>query len=139
MGITPERLAFCIALGIAVGIIPALGITTLLCTLAAILLRLNLAAILAVNYFVHPFQIALLIPFIRAGEWLFGSRPLELSFKQIQKMFETDLLETVIGLWATTMRAIAVWLLVAPVVVAVVYSILRPLLRKLNLERITAG
>jgi uncharacterized protein (DUF2062 family) len=135
-GISPERLAFCIALGIALGIIPALGTTTMLCAIAAFLFRLNLAAIQLVNYFVYPLQLILLIPFIRAGEWLFGVESLELSPELIQGMMREDLWKTIIGLWQTTFHAVIVWMLVAPVVVACVYIVLKPLLKKLRLERL---
>ena len=139
MGVAPERLALCIGLGIALGLVPALGTTTLLCTLAAFLFRLNLPAIQLVNYFVYPLQLALLIPFIRAGEWLFGVESLNLSLEIIQRMMKTDLWETVIRLWSATMRAVMVWLLTAPVVVALVYLFMTPLLRKLRLQRLTAA
>jgi uncharacterized protein (DUF2062 family) len=139
MGMTPERLALCIGFGIAFGLVPALGTTTLLCTLAAFLFRLNLPAIQLVNYFVYPLQLALLIPFIRAGEWLFGVEPLNLSLELIQRMMKANLWETVIGLWSATMRAVIVWLLIAPVVVALVYLVMTPILKKLKPERLTAA
>jgi uncharacterized protein (DUF2062 family) len=140
MGMTPERLALCIGLGIAFGLVPALGTTTLLCTLAAFLFRLNLPAIQLVNYFVYPLQLALLIPFIRAGEWLFGTEgSLNLSLESIQRMMKADLWETVISLWSTTMRAVMVWLLIAPVIVALVYLSMTPLLKKLKPEQFTAA
>ncbi len=139
MGITPERLALCIALGFAFGMIPALGTTTILCTLTAFLLRLNLAAILIVNYFVYPLQLALLLPFIRAGEWLFDTEPLDVSSQLIQRMMKEDLLKTVISLGTTILHALLVWLLIAPLIVALLYFILKPLMQKLRLDRITAG
>ena len=139
MGITPERLALCIALGFAFGMIPALGTTTILCALTAFILRLNLAAILVVNYFVYPIQLALLLPFIRAGEWLFGTEPLDLSSQLIQRMMKEDLLDTIISLRPTILHALLVWLLVAPIVVTMLYFILRPLLRKLRQEWLALG
>ncbi len=57
-GVTPEKMALSLALGGALGVFPALGCTTLLCLIAAIVLRLNLPAIQIVNYFVYPIQIA---------------------------------------------------------------------------------
>jgi uncharacterized protein (DUF2062 family) len=138
-GITPEQLAFCIALGVILGMVPALGMATVFCTLAAFLFRLNLAAIQLVNFFMYPVQLALLIPFMRAGEWLFGARPLELSLDKIRGMLKEDLWGTVFHLWATTLRAVVVWMIIAPVVLGVLYLIFLPLLRKLKVERITAG
>ena len=138
-GITPEQLAFSIALGIAIGIVPALGTATLLCALAAFLFRLNLAAIQFVNLLIYPLQLALLIPFVKAGEWLFGVRRLELSSEKIQRMLEADVWSTVFGLWSVMLRAAAVWLIVAPVILGLGYLGLVPLMRRLKLERLIAG
>ena len=71
-GITPEKIALTLALGAVLGIFPILGSTTLLCALAGMWLRLNQPVIQLVNYFVYPAQVALLLPFYRAGESLFG-------------------------------------------------------------------
>jgi len=136
MGMTPERLALCVGLGFAFGIIPSLGTTTILCTFTAFLCRLNLAAMLAANYLVYPIQLALLIPFIRGGEWLFGAEPLNLSTESIRQMMRDDLLKTVVSLAPTMIHALLVWLSVAPVVVALIFFVMKPLLRKLRLERL---
>src|SRR5499433_449831 len=82
-GVTPEKLALSIALGLALGVFPVLGATTALCALAALILRLNLPAIQIVNYFVYPLQIALLLPFFRLGERLFHAPHLPISVSQI--------------------------------------------------------
>jgi len=139
MGITPEKLALCIALGCAFGMVPAIGTTTILCALTAFILRLNLAAILIVNYFVYPVQLAMMLPFIRAGEWLFGMEPLELSAELIQRMMKEDLLNTVVSLGSTMMHALLAWLLIAPIVVAVIFFVMRPLLQRLGVDRIAIG
>ena len=137
-GITPEQLALCIALGVVLGMVPALGMATMFCTLAAFLFRLNLAAIQLVNLFIYPVQLALLIPFMRAGEWLFSAKPLELSLEKIQRMLASDLLGTVFNMWAATLRAVVVWIIVAPAIMALIYLASLPLLRKLKLARVAA-
>jgi uncharacterized protein (DUF2062 family) len=139
MGMTPERLALSIAVGIALGLVPALGTTTMLCTLTAFLFGLNLPAILLVNFFVYPFQLALLLPFIRAGEWMFDAEPLNLSLELVRRMMKDNLWDTVVSLSATTMHAVIVWLIIAPVLVALIYVIMTPLLRKLRLDRFAEG
>src|SRR6202451_1966790 len=85
-GVTPEKIALSLALGVALGVFPVLGSTTALCALAALVLRLNLPAIQIVNYFVYPLQIGLLIPFFRLGERLFRAPHLPLSVPQIYAM-----------------------------------------------------
>jgi uncharacterized protein (DUF2062 family) len=72
-GITPRRLALTLALGVAIGCVPVLGIPTVLCALLALALRLNLPAIQAANYLVMPLQIVLIVPFVKMGGWLLSS------------------------------------------------------------------
>lgn len=66
-GISPERLAITLALGFVLGFIPLVGLPTALCAIVAAMLRLNLPAIQAANYAAMPFQIALIVPFVRMG------------------------------------------------------------------------
>ena len=74
-GITPEKIALSLAFGIMLGVFPVLGTTSLLCLIAALVFRLNLAAVQLVNLLVNPLWFALLIPFVRVGERLFGVPP----------------------------------------------------------------
>lgn len=138
-GVTPEKLALSIALGVALGVFPVIGTTTALCALAALILRLNLPAIQIVNYFVYPLQIALLIPFFRLGEKLFGAPHLPLSAAQIQAMLHANLWFAARFLWATVWHAAIAWCLAAPFLVALLYLTLVPVLRKTLCERAIAS
>ncbi|MGB8322372.1 MAG: DUF2062 domain-containing protein [Candidatus Acidiferrum sp.] len=129
-GVTPEKLALSLALGAVVGVFPALGWTTMLCAIAAFALGLNLPAIQIVNYFMYPLQIALLIPFFRLGEKLFGAPHLPISVSQIYAMAHANLWGAIKFLWSTTWHAIVVWALLAPFVTAATYFTLTPLLRR---------
>jgi uncharacterized protein (DUF2062 family) len=129
-GVTPEKIALSIAFGVALGVIPVLGSTTALCAIAALAFRLNLPAIQLVNFFVYPLQIALLIPFFRLGEKLFGAQHLPLSVPQIYAMIHASMTPAIRALWTTTWHAIVVWSLLAPVAAAVLYLTLAPLLRR---------
>jgi uncharacterized protein (DUF2062 family) len=136
-GVTPEMMALSLALGGALGVFPALGCTTLLCTIVAIVLRLNLPAIQIVNYFVYPIQIALLLPFFRLGEKLFRAAPLPVSMAQIQGMIHANPWAAVRFLWTTTWHAIVAWGLIAPVFVGLAYLILTPVLRRVLHREVT--
>ena len=128
-GATPEKIALSVALGITLGLFPALGWTTILCAIAAFALRLNLPAIQLVNYFMYPVQIALLLPFFRAGEKLFRAPHLPISAPQIFTMIKSDLWGAIVFLWATTWHAMVAWALLAPVAVAILYFALATLMR----------
>ena len=71
-GLSPETTALILAIGIVLGVFPVYGAPTILCTVAAMALRLNLPAIQIVNQICSPLQLALLIPLGRAGERIPG-------------------------------------------------------------------
>lgn len=71
-GISPRRLALTLALGFAIGCIPMVGVTTLLCFLVAYALRLNFPIIQAANWTAAPLQVVLIVPFMRLGGRLPG-------------------------------------------------------------------
>ncbi len=130
-GITPEKIALSIAIGLVVGVFPALGWTTLLCLLVALWLKLNVPAMQLVNYLAYPLQLALLVPFIRVGEFLFRAPKLGISLPQILTMAKANVWHAIAALWVATTHAIVAWALVAPVAVWVIYRLLAPILRRL--------
>jgi uncharacterized protein (DUF2062 family) len=139
-GVTPEKIALSVALGAALGVIPVLGWSTTLCAIAAIVLRLNLPAIQIVNYFVYPAQIALLVPFFRWGERLFGAPHFPISAPQIHALFHAGAWIAIKLLWTTIWHALVVWGMLAPIFTGLVYVILLPLLRNaLRAQTIPSG
>jgi uncharacterized protein (DUF2062 family) len=133
-GTTPEEIALSIAFGLVLGIFPSLGWTTLLCLLATVMFGLNLPSVQLVNYFAYPLQLALLVPFIRAGELLFHSTRLPLSLTQILAMIKADVWHAINVLWIATVQAIAVWVLIAPLAIYILYRVLSLALRRVALE-----
>jgi uncharacterized protein (DUF2062 family) len=129
-GVTPEKIALSVALGAVLGVFPAVGWSTTLCVIAAIVLRLNLPAIQIVNYFVYPAQIALLVPFFRWGEKLFRAPHFPISVPQIYALFHAGAWIAIKLLWTTIWHAIVVWGILAPVFIGLLYAILLPLLRR---------
>jgi len=74
-GLTPKKLALTICLGIALGIMPLIWGTTVLCIVFAHILKLNHAALQSINYLLYPAQLALLLPFYKLGSRLFSWGP----------------------------------------------------------------
>lgn len=138
-GVTPEKIALTIALGIMLGVTPVLGSTILLCTLAAVLLRLNLPAIQLVNAAVYPFQIILLIPFYRSGAWIFGADASAISLAGVAAMIHLGVGHAIRTLWVVTMHALVAWLALGGVLSALLYAALVPVVhhlwRRVQLER----
>lgn len=130
-GITPEKIALSLAFGIMLGVFPVLGTTTLLCLIAALLFRLNIAAVQLVNFLVYPLWFALLIPFVRVGERLFGVPPLAMTASQMLALAHTNFLHSMSLLWLTALRAAAAWMLIGPPAIIALYVILLPVIRRL--------
>jgi uncharacterized protein (DUF2062 family) len=117
-GITPERIALTIALGVVLGVTPVLGSTSLLCAVAAIALRLNLPAIQLVNGLVYPLQLTMLVPFLKLGAWLFGVTPPSVSLGYLFSLIKANAWNAITTLWTATMHALVAWFLTACVVIA---------------------
>jgi uncharacterized protein (DUF2062 family) len=71
-GLSPEAIALVVAVGFVLGVFPVFGLPTVLCALAAVLLRLNLPVIQLINQLSSPVQLALLIPLSRVGSLIVG-------------------------------------------------------------------
>ncbi len=123
-GMSPEKIALTIALGIMLGVTPVLGSTTLLCTLAAITLRLNLPAIQLVNAVVYPLQIILLIPFFKLGAFLFRTNAAAISLKGIEAMIHAGIWHAIGSLWILTIHALVVWAGLGAIMTALLYPVL---------------
>ncbi len=121
-------------MGVVIGIFPVIGATTVLCAIAAIVFKLNLPAMQVVNYMVYPLQIVLLIPFFQFGALLFGVEPLPLSASELVAMFRADFWDAIRQLWDTTMRAIVAWSLICVPLMAGLYYLLKPLLKRIKIR-----
>jgi len=137
-GITPEKVALSIALGFTLGVTPVLGSTSILCFLAAVLLRLNLPAIQLVNFFAYPLQFALLVPFIRVGEWILAAPPVRITVGEIISLIRADVWNAIATLWTATIHALMAWLMLGSLASLVIYALLAPFLRRLS-QSLQAG
>ena len=131
-GITPEKIALTLALGGTLSLFPILGATTALCALAAWRLRLNQPIIQLTNYLLYPLQLLLLLPFYRAGESLFRQPHLPIfSVTELLQRFQLDPIKFFVDYGMVGVYGIAVWCLLAPPMIALLYLLLRTPLRVL--------
>lgn len=130
-GATPQKLSLTISLGAAVGLMPVLWGTSLLCAVLAACFRLNQAAIQAVNYLCYPLQIALFIPFCLLGETLFPWGP-RVSAAILAGALQGHLGETASLLGWASLRGLGAWFLTMAPLALLLY----PLLKWLFLRRV---
>jgi hypothetical protein len=128
-GVSPRRLALTLSLGFAIGCIPVLGIPTVLCSALALGLRLNLPAIQAANYVAMPFQLALIVPFVRLGRWLVSADPARALEPGALLHFPT--LNVAAHMVTLAGQALLAWLLIAVPVVLLLTAALTRMLRRI--------
>jgi uncharacterized protein (DUF2062 family) len=134
-GVTPDRLAFTLGVGTACSVLPFLGFTTLLNLGAGLWLRLNHPILQIVNYLLGGVQLALILVYIRVGEWLWRAPHQPLSLAQLTADFRADPWGFFARFAWTGVHAATAWLLSVPLIVALIYWTTRPALRRLAARR----
>lgn len=131
MGITPQKLAITVALGMVIGILPLVGPITLLCTVVAMRFKLNLPALLLICYLMGPLHLVLYIPFIQLGLAVFDLTSFQLSMDEVLKMFKEDWLLALETIWLANLAGVLMWLVLAAPLTLVCYLLSLPILKKL--------
>lgn len=133
-GVTPQKIALSITIGAVVGVFPVMGTTTVLCTVAAAWLRLNLVAVHTIHYAMTPVQLLLIIPFVRVGEYLVGAaqQPLTIS-GSMALIKEQGAWRALVLLWDATWHAMLGWLVIGPLAIALTYWLARWVLTRVKL------
>ena len=130
-GVTPQKIALTIALGINLAMFPILGSTTLLCAAVAFWLKLNQPVIQLVNWLAYPLQFVMLLPFVRIGEWLLRAPRVRFSIPELLQKFQEAPGNFMREFGMTGVHGIIAWLLIAPLSAALIYFLLLPPLKKL--------
>jgi hypothetical protein len=79
-----------------------------------------------VNYFIYPLQLALIVPFIRAGEVILRTEKTRLSLEEMVAIFRRNHVQGLHVLWRLAVHGIVAWMIFAPILFAAVYCILLP-------------
>jgi uncharacterized protein (DUF2062 family) len=129
MGATPHTLAWSIAVGLMVGINPLLGSTTAICLALSMRFRLNVVATQIANHAMFPLELALVIPFIRLGSFVFRTAAMPLSPHLFLKAARTAPLTLMRQLWTWEWHAFVLWGVIAVIAAPMIALALTPLLR----------
>jgi uncharacterized protein (DUF2062 family) len=128
-GLSPEGVALSLAFGVAAGLFPVIGATTVLGLAIGVALRLNQPALQLANWLAYPLQIAMIVPLVRLGEWLAGVPPVSFSVAQVVARTTSDPLGALERFGMLGLHGILGWIAVVPLVVLVLYRVLLPILR----------
>lgn len=139
IGITPRKLAWSIAVGVAIGINPLLGSTTIFALAIATIFRLNIIASQIGNHIVYPLELALFPVFIRIGIAIFHTPPLPLARRALFHAVKDHPWDTTRLLWSWEWHALVVWAIFAAVLVPVLALVLHPFLNRLLSNKLRAS
>lgn len=139
-GITPEKIALTLAAGSAAALFPVFGVTTLICFIVALVLRLNQPIIQVLNQILLPVHIATFLLCVRLGEFLFQVPPSErlmLDPRKIHQMYFEDfwshplhsLMYYIKDNTDSVVYSIVAWAILVPLYVPLMYYLLRPFMR----------
>ena len=130
-GGSPQELSASVALGSVLGLFPIPGVATLLCLAAAMLLRLNLVLLQAVNYAVYPLQIGMLGVYYALASWWFGPISGASEMGGWPDLARLDLLAGLSSAGQIVLPVIAAWLLTSPLIGFTLYGMVRPAILRL--------
>jgi len=131
-GMAPRQLAFTLALGFAIGCIPLLGVTTAICALLALILRLNMPVIQAANWVAMPLQFVLLIPFLKLGQWIFPGKAMAFNSAQLLGQIEAAPWRAFLEMSGLFGHALLAWLLTAGPALVLMTILLTPLMHRVS-------
>jgi uncharacterized protein (DUF2062 family) len=131
-GLAPEMMSRTIASGLFIGTIPIPGVSTVLCTILAVVFKMNLALIQFVNYLVFPLQILLFFPSYSVASKITGKEIVKEIPELLEKMSGSILLSAstdIIILLATTLL---VWAAIMFPVSVILYYAINPIIVRIK-------
>ena len=124
-GISPQKISFAMAIGFIVGTFPILGTHTLMGVALAFVFRLNQVAVYLGSWLSAPVYVLLLLPSLRAGEYLMKAPPMELDafVEGLKRMIHSwkDFIEVWTEYGHSILHIIIGWIPLAAIVGLVVY------------------
>lgn len=132
-GLTAEKLAFSVTIGIISGIFPVFGMTTLLSLLLTMMFRQNLLVVQSVQWLLALFQLLLVIPFMQFGAYLL-SQDVHINMTQINTAFNNGMITGVRTIGIFYLYAILTWAILAIPAATVSYYALLAVFQKKNIN-----
>jgi uncharacterized protein (DUF2062 family) len=131
-GVTPDRLAATLAVGTACSLFPFLGLTSLLNLIVGIRLRMNQPILQTLNQLLGPLHLLMILVYVRFGEWLWRIEGGRFTIGDMLRTFRDETFIVFLERfgWAG-IHALTAWIITTPLLLAVLYYPLRPVLRRL--------
>lgn len=132
-GVTPAKLALTVGVGTTCSVFPFLGFTSLLNLGAGALLQLNHALLQLWNQLLGPVQLALIVVYVRAGEWLHGAEAQPFTVEGMIAVFRSGSIGDFLAEFGRAgWHALSAWLASAPLLIAGLFLLTRPVFRAMQ-------
>ena len=135
-GMSPHKIAVTVTLGILFGIIPILGVTTVLLAVIAVIFRLNLVLIQLANYLVYPIQLVLYLPLLKLSADVFCIDADLLHVNNFEYFWHAGFKHISSQILFIHIGAILAWVILSVPLIFLIYPLLRKILesRKPTIE-----
>jgi uncharacterized protein (DUF2062 family) len=131
-GVTADKVAQTLAVGTVCSLFPFLGTTTALNLSVGLWLRMNQPIMQTLNYLLTPVQLVMIMVYVRVGERIWQAGEERFTLGDMMEAFrDKSFLEFLQQFGTAGLHAFTAWALTAPLVFALVYLPLRPVLRRL--------
>ena len=131
-GVTPAKITFTLAVSSVCSLFPFLGFTWLLNLVVGLPLRLNQPIMQTLNQLMTPVHLPMIVVYVKAGEWIWGAKGEAFSVVEMMQNFaDLSLGEFLQRFGWIGVYAFTAWIITAPLVFALVYFPLRPVIRRL--------
>ena len=130
-GVAPDQIAATLAVGTACSLFPIFGITSLVNLGVGLSLRMNQPILQALNQVLGPLQLALILIYVRVGEFIWQSVERQLTLTEMLREFrERSLWDFLQQFSWAGVHALTAWLLTSPLLIGIIYFALRPVIRR---------
>jgi len=119
-------IALTLAIGLTLGLFPIIGLTTILCTFAALLFRLNMVAIHIGNLVIYPMWFICMLPYYKLGAKLYGIPDSIITSSMVSEIMESTFSEMFHRLGWLSVGAVTVWAISAPFLILFFRILLYP-------------
>ena len=139
-GVTPSELSRAISLAVLCGLFPFLGATTLLTLGVGFALRLNQPIMQTINYLLSGVQLLMIPVYVQLGAMILGANADNFSVSlMLEALREGSLMDFLRQFGMAGWYAFVAWLFSAPLVVAIVFITVSPLMNRLAAKRAAQG
>ena len=136
-GLTPEKIAFSLTIGILSGLFPVIGLTTVISIVLTLLFRQNLLIVQSVQWLLALVQVLLIIPFMRFGAFLLKHDVVHITMKQINDAFQPGVVSGLKTVGLFHLYGIFTWILLAiPAGIIFYYSFLAVFQKRIRSQEI---